>query len=137
MACPYFYPVARFETTSWVVPPRLPLGDPYNGECRANSAAQLPDENTVRQICNVGYGHARCDRFPEGAPADAIRFNIAADEGELIHIQYIFEKDCWPKEHGWLECSSASVHVSDGPSDEILQRQASAFVESYLRRRSQ
>lgn len=135
MACPYFYPVARFESSSWAVPPRLPLGDAYSGECRAKGITFQPDEKTVREVCNVGYGAGRCDRLPEGAPLDAIRFNVAADHGELIRIQYIFEKDCWPKEHGSFECSSR-LQLSGAPADEIVERQATAFVESYLRRRS-
>jgi len=136
MACPYFFPVARFESTPWAVPPRLPLGDAYTGECRANGTTFQPDETTVRDICNVGYGDARCDCFPKDAPADAVRFNIASDKGELIRIQYIFEKDCWPKEYGSLEWS-ATLQFTGLAAGEILQRQVTAFVESYLRRRNQ
>jgi hypothetical protein len=133
MACPYFYPVARFETSSWTVPPRLPLGDAYAGECRAASDAFQPDETRVRGTCNVGYGRACCDRFPAGANNDAVRFSMAEDAGELIRIQYIFEKDCWPREHGVLECSAGKV--LNAGANEILSSQASAFVASYLRRR--
>jgi hypothetical protein len=136
MACPYFYPVARFESSTWIVPPRLPLGDPYAGECRAGVAAFHPEETQVRQVCTLGYGRSRCDRFPEAALTDAVRFHVAADAGELIRIQYVFEKDCWPQGHGVLECSSATGNLSSGPDDEILRKQASAFVESYLRRKS-
>ena len=111
MACPYFYPVARFETSSWVVPPRLPLGDPYSGECRAADTAFQPDETRLRQICNLGYGRSRCDRFPERALTDAVRFHVAHDAGELIR------------------------NLSSGPDDQILRKQAAAFIESYLRRK--
>jgi hypothetical protein len=136
MACPYFYPVARFETSSWVIPPRLPLGDPYTGECHAADTAFQPEETRLRQICNLGYGRGRCDCFPESAQADAVRFHVAGDAGELIRIQYIFEKDCWPQTHGVLEYSSATGDLASGPNDEILRKQAAAFVESYRRRRS-
>jgi len=134
MACPYFYPVARFETSTWAIPPRLPLGDPYSGECRAGDDAFQPEESRVREVCNLGYGRGCCDRFPESATADAVRFHVSKHRGKLIRIQYIFEKDCWPKEHGTLEYASAVI--SKGPDDEVLRRQASAFLESYLRRRS-
>jgi hypothetical protein len=134
MACPYFYPLARFETTSWAVPPRLPLGDAFTGECRAAESGFQPAEDQVRQVCNLGYGRGRCDRFPEAAAADAIRFHVSEDAGALIRIQYVFEKDCWPREHGGMECSDAGV-VSSEPENPLLRRQASAFVESYLRRR--
>jgi hypothetical protein len=136
MACPYFYPVARFESSGWVVPPRLPLGDPYTGECRAADAAFQPDETRQRQICNLGYGRSRCDHFPEAALADAVRFHVASDAGELIRIQYVFEKECWPQEHGVFECHSATGDLSNGPDGEILRKQAAAFIESYLRRKS-
>ncbi|MBZ5609881.1 MAG: hypothetical protein LAP38_16595 [Acidobacteriia bacterium] len=135
MACPYFYPVARFETSTWVVPPRLPLGDAYAGECRAAAGAYQPDETRLRETCNVGYGRLCCDRFPEQASVDAVRFHVAQDAGDLIRIQYVFEKDCWPQQHGVLECSAASREFSGGPLDAVLSRQAAAFVESYLRRR--
>ena len=136
MACPYFYPVARFESSGWVVPPRLPLGDPYTGECRAGDEVFQPDERRQRQICNLGYGRSRCDHFPEQALTDAVRFHVAEDAGELIRIQYIFEKECWPQEHGVFECHSATGDLSSGPDALVLRKQASAFVESYLRRKS-
>jgi hypothetical protein len=134
MACPFFYPIARFETTGWVIPPRLPLGDPYAGECRACGGAFQPEETRVREVCNLGYGRNCCERFPQSAEADAVRFHVREDAGELIKIQYVFERDCWPKEHGVLEWKAATI--SCGPDDEVLRRQASAFAESYLRRRS-
>ena len=81
----------------------------------------------MREICNVGYGRYGCEQFPSGAAADAVRFHVAKDAGELIQIQYVFEKDCWPVEHGMLGASAG----------EILERQAGAFAESYLRRRGQ
>jgi hypothetical protein len=136
MACPYFFPVARFESSTWIVPPRLPLGDPYSGECRAAEAAFQPDEMRLREVCNLGYGRSRCNRFPEEARTDAVRFHVAGDAGELIHIQYIFEKECWPQEHGVIECSGSTGNLTSGPENQILRRQAAAFVESYLRRRS-
>ncbi len=80
----------------------------------------------MRAVCNLGYGRHGCDQFPAGSPADAIRFHVAKDAGALINIQYVFEKDCWPGEHG-----DAANHT-----DEILRRQAEVFLESYLKRRN-
>lgn len=133
MACPYFYPVSRFDSGMWAIPPRMPLGDPYTGECRAAEGASFqPDEMQMRQVCNLGYARQRCGHFPETAAADAVRFHISEDRGELIRIQYVMERDCWPGEHGTLE-RPATPPASAGES--ILERQAAAFVESYLRRR--
>jgi hypothetical protein len=83
----------------------------------------------------LGYGRARCDRFPELASTDAVRFHIASDAGALIRIQYVFEKECWPQEHGVFECHGATGKLSSGPAGEILRKQATAFIESYLRRK--
>ena len=89
----------------------------------------------MREVCNSGYGRHGCEQFPAGSPWDAIRFHVAKDAGTLIQIQYVFEKDCWPVEHGTLDCDSAVASVQ--LAGEILRRQADAFVESYLRRRGQ
>jgi hypothetical protein len=118
------------------VPPRLPLGDPYSGECRASETFFQPEEKLARESCNPGYRSSACERFPKSAPADAIRFHVAEDQGELIRIQYVFEKDCWPREHGVLEYSGDSRELSCESKSEILRKQASAFLESYLRRKS-
>ena len=135
MACPFFFPDVRLETNSWIVPPRLPLGDPYTGECRARETVYRPDEARLRENCNVGYCRDRCDRFPPEAPADAIRFHIAGETNSLIQIQFVFEKDCWPQSHGRLELGCAARVFTSGPEGVVLRKQALAFAESYLRRR--
>jgi hypothetical protein len=126
MACPYFYPVARFESSPWSVPPRLPLGDAFSGRCCAPGNSSQPDETRMREVCNLGYGRLSCDQFPAQSSADAIRFHVASDAGELIRIQYVFEKDCWPGEHGEIDFDASPA---------TLRRQAEVFLESYVRRR--
>ena len=134
MACPYFYPVARLEEDLWAVPPRLPLGDAYTGECRAGETPHQPDSAVIRTSCNSGYAGGRCERFPQGARADALRFSIVADEGDGIRVQYIFEKGCWPLDHGELRYSESEHSFTPQPADEVVARQAAVFLESYLRR---
>ena len=119
-----------------MVPPRLPLGDAYSGECRAANEPFQPDATQVREVCNLGYGRGRCTRFPAEAPDDAVRFHILEDRGERIRIQFVFEKDCWPRTHGVLECSGAPGGTPAAADNTILDKQANAFVTSYLRRRS-
>ena len=119
--------MARFETSPWSVPPRLPLGDAFSGECRAPGNCAQPDETRIREICNFGYGRDRCEHFPAASAADAIRFHVIKDSGKSIQIQYVFEKDCWPGEHGTVHTSACAT----------LQRQADAYRESYLRRPSE
>jgi hypothetical protein len=132
MACPYFFPVARFESSPWSVPPRMPLGDAFAGECRAPGCCSQPEESRVREVCNIGYSRAICERFPRDAAAsDAIRFHVAKDDGTLIQVQYVYERDCWPCGHGTMEWRDAAFPTGD----EILRRQAEAFIETYLRRR--
>ncbi len=132
MACPFFYPTARLENTGWVVPPRVPLGDAFTGECRAGANAFHPEEAHARRICNTGYGRGACVHFPQDACTDAVRFHVARESGDLIRIQYVFEKDCWPIKNGVLECSTASREIH-GTEDAILRGQVGAFLESYLR----
>jgi hypothetical protein len=134
MACPYFYPVARLEDAPWAVPPRLPLGDAYTGECRCGPVALAPEDTVLRASCNSGYAHGKCDRFPNDARADAVRFNIASDSDNVIRLQYILEKGCWPVDHGDASYSVAGQAFTAPPSGEVLHRQAAAFIESYLRR---
>jgi hypothetical protein len=134
MACPYFYPVARLEEAPWAVPPRLPLGDAYTGECRCGPVALAPEDTVLRAFCNSGYAHGKCGRFPTGASADAVRFNIASHLDDVIRLQYIFEKGCWPIDHGDASYSIAGEAFTAPPPDEVVHRQAAAFIESYLRR---
>ena len=118
-----------------MISPRLPLGDAYAGECRASNPSIYPDEERLRVCCNTGYSRGRCDLFPENTETDAIRFNIAEDSAQLIRIQYIFEKNCWPAEQGTLMYLKASQKLA-GESDEIVHSQAIAFVDSFLRRKA-
>lgn len=135
MACPFFSPSTRLENAGWAVPPRLPLGDAYAGECRAGADAFQPDEVHARQVCNTGYGRGACHRFPQAASSDAVRFHVAEDSAALIRIQYVFERECWPTNDGWLDCP-ANSGVIHGTDDAILRSQAAAFLQSYLRLRS-
>jgi len=133
VACPFFMPSRRLEHVGWVRPPRLPLGDPWAGTCHARADDIFePPEIQQRELCNCGYARSRCDRFPGGEAADAMRFSITSDTGGVIRIVYIVEKDHAPASHGVLEFSE-SGEVS-GVSD-LLAQQARAFLESYLQRR--
>lgn len=134
MACPFFYPLERFDESAWRKHPRLPLGDPYSGACRADAEREwLPDQATLRGSCNVGYARDRCPRFPKDAGSDAFRFSVVSDEGGALKIFYIVERGHAPVEHGTIEC--AGGQFVNGHLGETLQKQARAYVESYLRRK--
>jgi hypothetical protein len=138
MACPYFYPLDRFDAKAWTKHPRLPLGDPYTGLCRVDPMRDwLPDQTTLREFCNQGYARARCPRFPEGPGFDAVRFSVTADQGSLLHIFYVREEDHQAREHGNLQYSADCHHFVQAPEDDLFRKQAGAYAESYLRRKQQ
>ena len=140
MACPYFYPLAPGGHGAIPTPhdAMLPLGDAWTGICRAlpERPAQ-PDEAGVRPLCNLGYARGNCARFPAGDGPDAVRFTISRDDGVTVGIYYVVERDHHPFAHGSLACSMASGQWTSAPVDDTLQRQAQAYVESYLRRKKE
>lgn len=89
----------------------------------------------MREACNIGYGRHNCEHFPADSPADAIRFHVAQDALGVVQVQYVYEKDCWPRERGLLEWTAAE-QFSTPIGDEILRRQAEVFLAKYLGRRS-
>ena len=142
MACPFFVPSRRFETSGWARPPRFPLGDQFAGACHAQPEHIIePPEAHQREICNCGYARGRCDRFPEDAPGDAIRFSVTDDSSARLALVYVLEKDHVPVLHGLLEYGILE-HGTDlnleaaSPIGPVLDRQARSFVESYLSRRA-
>jgi hypothetical protein len=118
MACPLFKPERRLDAGGWDPAPRLPLGDAWAGECTAGCAEQ-PAESTQRAVCNSGYARGRCEHFPAGMEADAVRFSMRAN-GRLI---YILEKDHEPLEHGEIDAAT--------DPREPLASLARAFRESH------
>lgn len=138
MACPYFYPVEKVEDKSGFRFLRLPLGDPYKGFCRVDPISyRRPDENHVRDFCNLGYVRHRCPYFPEESGPDADRFSISLDRNGLIQIWYVVEKNHTAFEHGRLEYSRDTNSFTAGHSNELVQKQADAYLQSYLRRKGQ
>jgi len=138
VACPFFVPSRRLEITGWRHAPRLPLGDPFGGACHADPAdiIEPPDAKHQRDLCNCGYARGRCDRFPGGSAADAVRFSVTDDTAARLLVVYVVEKDHAPAEFGTLEYSIENAYLDGPPISDILVQQAHAFLESYLRRRA-
>ena len=137
MACPFFVPSRRLENAAWVIPPRLPLGDPFGGACHAHPADIIePPESQQREICNCGYARGRCDRFPANDAPDAVRFSVTDDSPARLSVVYVVEKDHTPAEFGTLEYTVADARLAGSPIGDVLAHQARAFLESYLRRRA-
>jgi hypothetical protein len=136
MACPYFYPVERRTASCDVRDAMLPLGDPWDGLCRATpDDPSAPDETALRPLCNLGYARGNCSRFPAGDGPDAVRFTISRDAEGSVGIYYVVERDHHPFTHGRLEFATASSTLAGAP-DETLARQAAAYAESYRRRKT-
>jgi hypothetical protein len=117
----------------------LPLGDLWKGECRAAPERPCePSDAELRPLCNLGYARGTCCRFParEDGP-DAVRFTISGDEGSLLHLYYVIERNHHPFAHGPLKFSISGDDFSNLPAGENFGRQARAYVESYLRRKSE
>jgi hypothetical protein len=138
MACPYFYPVERLSEKAWPRPPRLPLGDPYAGLCCVDPLREYrPDENMLRELCNRGYPRNRCPRFPSGEGPDMVRFSVTSDQGDILRIYYVVEKNGSPMEYGDIEYEVATRRFRANLAGGMLERQAQAYAESYLRRKNE
>jgi len=108
----------------------MPLGDPHAGACSA-SGGPAPDSR-VRTCCNTGYARGRCAAFPiadEGP--DAVRFGILRRDAGLTEIRYVRERDHHPHDHGIL-----LLREGEQPEGTLLDRQACAYLRSYLRRQN-
>jgi hypothetical protein len=135
MPCPFFAPEQRLDAGPWSNPPRLPLGDAYFGSCRVRPGEfHAPPESHQREVCNCGYARGRCDRFPTGDAADAVRFSVTKGRAGKLRLVYILEKEHAPSSHGALEFSIKKGALLDSPSDGLLAVQGRAFAESYLRK---
>ena len=120
----------------WENPPRLPLGDPYYGNCVALPADLFAAPEAVqRALCNCGYVRGSCVRFPGDAVADAVRFSVQAGAKGRVRMIYVLEKDHVPVEHGEMEYDASSKELTGRHASVPVEAQARAFAESYLRRR--
>jgi hypothetical protein len=130
MSCPYFFPVEMRGGSA-----TLPLGESWSGTCRAVPGGFQPDDAALRQHCNLGYARSVCPRFPAGDGPDAVRFTISSHDHDIVSIYYVVERDHHPFAHGSIACSASTGQWNTVLPDETLQRQAQAYVESYLRRK--
>jgi hypothetical protein len=115
----------------------LPLGGAWSGICRAvPEDVWQPEAADLERRCNLGYARGVCSRFPDDGGPDAIRFTISRDEGAILRLYYVAERDHHPFAHGPLEYSRAAVASTPAHAcGETLDAQARAYAASYLRRK--
>lgn len=85
-------------------------------------------------VCNTGYARSRCPRFPSDTLHDAVRFHVASENGDLIRLQYVYEKQWWPGDHGTLEYSRSLHAIATDAGTNLLRQQAAAFAASWVRK---
>ena len=142
MACPFFMPVEKLKSGSWLHANRLPLGCGWSGRCTApghEDAVPTPEE--LHEYCNLGYAEG-CGRLPRERVWDSIRFGartVLSDSkklnGEHIQIKYVCERDHRPVEHGVLTFDAVVARWVPRHGDERVQRMAECFLASYVERR--
>lgn len=83
----------------------------------------------------MGYARGKCARFPQSAGPDAVRFTIARDSDQKILVSFAVERNHGPHAQGSIEYSRAAGKFAAPESDSLIEKQAGAYVASYLRRR--
>jgi hypothetical protein len=132
MSCPYFEPA---EAREYIL---LPLGADWAGLCRARANEEYtPDPSVLRTLCNLGYAAGQCTRFPSANGADAVRFSIVSDDADQIHLMFVLERDHHPYDKGTLCWSRRAAGFTVTPDVALLQKQAQAYIASYLVRKAE
>jgi hypothetical protein len=102
--------------------------------CRTNGEEFAPDDATLRDFCNLGHA-GTCSRLPAERLADSVRFAVAADMGERVVLNYVYDLDHLPVEHGQLEYDCVQQRWLSAAADDCLKRQAECYLSVYLERR--
>jgi hypothetical protein len=114
---------------------RPPLGDFYEGECHARPAEiHRPESSLQVEACNFGYAARQCGCFPDADGPEAVRFCVREDTGSEVRIDYVLERKHLPFAHGSVIYERrGKTWAGVLPPRSLLQRQAQAYLESYLR----
>ncbi len=130
LPCPWFLPVTRLTSDEWIHAPRMPLGDPFSGVCKARADDPfIPKDPELRELCNCGYARGRCDRFPPDS-ADAIRFSVIQKSETTIRVAWAVECAHAPKEFGTLVSIEGKITAPSCAAAPLLAAQAAAFIRS-------
>ena len=124
MPCPLFLPASPIDGP---VADAMPLGDVFGGRCAADVDTLVPIDK-LRGCCNFGYARAVCERAA-GIDVDAARFLIKSDHDGVTQVAWSTERNHHPVAVGTLQIS-----ISSQAGEEPLERQARAYVSSWMRR---
>jgi hypothetical protein len=142
VACPFFMPIERLESGTWLHPDRLPLGCGWSGHCTApGHEDESPSPEELQEFCNLGYAEG-CGRLPRERAWDSVRFAVRTASGDgkngigtRFQIHYVCERAHRPSDRGMLAFDAAEARWVQPHSDRRVQRMAECFLESYLQKR--
>jgi hypothetical protein len=72
--------------------------------------------------------------MPADRHADSVRFAVAGDTGDKILLDYVYDREHVPIQHGRLEYRCAAQRWTVRLKDASLQRQAECYLAIYLER---
>lgn len=134
MACPYFMPEERFDST-WPFPQRLPLGTGWSGTCTApGHEGARPNAEELTSGCNLGYAKT-CGRLPAERHADAVRFAIGEERDGMLHVLFVCERSYLPASFGELLYDRTHRTWTKMHPQCCVQRMAECYVQAQLERR--
>ena len=135
MACPYFLPLERFEST-WPFPQRLPLGVGWSGTCTApGHEGTRPTGDELTSGCNIGYARG-CGRLPAERHADAVRFALGEERDGILHVLYACERAYLPASSGELLYDRTNQSWAKTHEERCVQRMAECYLQVQLQRRN-
>ena len=133
--CPFFLPTEKISGALWPFPSRLPLGEGWRGECTApGHEHSMPQEEELRECCNLGYART-CSRLPQDRAADAVRFSVSLQSGNILQIFYVCERNHAPGETGTIEYDAGLGRWTSQHANPVIQKLAECYVEAYQSRR--
>ncbi len=115
----------------------MPLGDAWSGECRARAGEPFtPERAALLERCNMGYARGGCARFADNGGPDAARFAVTRHEAAAVTLCCVLEKDYLPFSRAGFSYSLAERRFTAGHPDACIERQAWAYLQSYLLRKN-
>jgi hypothetical protein len=137
MSCPYFIPTEILAGAQWPHRARLPLGDGWAGHCCASESPVAASHDELRDFCNLGYAlqyDRKCTRCPESRDWDAIRVGVVGEDGAIVRLDYVCERDFAPIEHGVLTYDRAVSSWTSTHADARVQLKAEAYLRVWMER---